>query len=246
MERFERMEIVVLATTEQNTLKDTIEILLTKCDKKDISEIVILMVSDSCPSASVAKEIVENNSSGVPVSIHIQKTPGLYPALYEATTIVRDCTHFLVIGSDLEMDPNSVPGMIEKSKENPDAVICASKFMKGSYREKYGLFHYLFNRSVNTAVGLIAGIRGTELLSTFQIYPADLLREMNFTDLYRTYYQYAFRPVVEKAKYIEIPTDYIRRTEGASNYNPKRYIDLGLTFIKTALDERKRKKNESK
>ena len=69
---------------------------------------------------------------------------------------------------------------------------------------------------------------------------------MNFSDLYRTYYQYAFRPVVEKAQYIEIPTDYIRRSEGASNYNPKRYIDLGLTFIKTALDERKRIKNEKK
>ncbi len=242
MNTFDRLEIVVLATTEQNTLKETIKILLGSCDEKDISEIVILMVSDKCPSASVAREIVKGNSSAVPISIHIQKTPGLYPALYEATTIVRNCSHFLVIGSDLEMDPKSVPEMIETSKKNPDAVICASKFMKGSYRENYGFFHYLFNRAVNTAVGVIAHIKGTELLSTFQIYPADLLREMNFTDLYRTYYQYAFRPVLKGARYIEIPTDYIRRTEGASNYNPKRYIDLGWTFIKTAFDERKNNK----
>ena len=238
------MEIVVLATTEQNTLKDTINILLDECDVKDISEIVILMVSDECPSAEVAREIVENNTSPVRIGIHIQKTPGLYPAVFEATTIVRDCSHFLVIGSDLEMDPHSVRSMIECSKNNPNAVVCASKFMKGSYRENYGLFHFLFNRAVNTAVGVIAKVKGTELLSTFQIYPSDLLREMNFTDLYRTYYQYAFRPVVERKQYIEIPTDYIRRSEGASNYNPKRYIDLGVTFIKTALDERKRKKNE--
>ncbi|MBO4338317.1 MAG: glycosyltransferase [Clostridia bacterium] len=242
MNTFDRLEIVVLATTEQNTLKETIKILLGSCDEKDISEIVILMVSDECPSASVAREIVKGNSSAVPISIHIQKTPGLYPALYEATTIVRNCSHFLVIGSDLEMDPKSVPEMIEASKKNPDAVICASKFMKSSYRENYGFFHYLFNRAVNTAVGVIAHIKGTELLSTFQIYPADLLREMNFTDLYRTYYQYAFRPVLKGARYIEIPTDYIRRTEGASNYNPKRYIDLGWTFIKTAFDERKNNK----
>ena len=121
MEKFERMEIVVLATTEQNTLRDTIQILLEECDNNDICEIVILMVSDTCPSASVAKEIVENNSSAVPMSIHIQKTPGLYPALYEATALARNCSHFLVIGSDLEMDPHSVPAMIEKSKEYPNA-----------------------------------------------------------------------------------------------------------------------------
>ena len=246
MEKFDRLEIVVLATTERETLKETVNTLLGKCDTNDISEIIILMVSDSCPSASVAKEIAENNSSPVPISIHIQKTPGLYPALYEATTLVRDCSHFLVIGSDLEMNPNSVPGMIDCSKKHPDAVVCASKFLKTSRREGYGFFHYFFNRAVNTAVGAIARIKGTELLSTFQIYPAHLLREMNFTDLYRTYYQYAFRPVVNGAKYIEIPTDYIRRTEGASNYNPKRYIDLGMTFLKTARDERKRIKIEKK
>lgn len=246
MEKFDRMAIVVLATTEQETLKQTVKILLEKCSDKDLSEIIILMVSDECPSASVAGDIIESNTSSVPISLRIQKTPGLYPAVYEATTITGDFSHFLIIGSDLEMDPNSVPEMIEVSKKNPNAVVCASKFMKGSYREKYGAVHYICNRAVNLTVKTILHIKGTELLSTFQIYPADLLREMNFTDLYRTYYQYAFRPVVKGKEYIEIPTDYIRRSEGASNYNPKRYIDLGTTFIKTALGERKLLKAEKK
>ncbi len=246
MDKFERMMIVVLASTEQQSLKDTVDILLKKCNSNDISEIVILMLSDSCPSAETAREIEKDKSLPVRVRLHIQKTPGLYPAVYEATTIAENCSHFLIIGSDLEMDPNSVPEMIELSKKNPDAVICASKFKKGSRRENYGVIHYLCNRAVNLGVEILLKVRGTELLSTFQIYPYDLLREMNFTDLYRTYYQYAFRPAERKGKYIEIPTDYIRRSEGASNYNPKRYIDLGMTFLKTALSERKRLKGEKK
>ena len=244
MERFDKLKIVVLATTEQNTLRETVSLLLEKCSADDISEIVILMLSDTCPSASVAKEISKKNTSSVPISIHIQHTPGLYPAVFEATELNANCSHFLIIGSDLEMDPNSVPELISCSKQHPNAVVCASKFMKGSYRENYGVMHYLCNRAVNLSVRAILNIRGTELLSTFQIYPSDMLKRMNFTDLYRTYYQYAFRPVVMGEEYIEIPTDYIRRSEGASNYNLKRYIDLGSTFIKTALAERKIRKQK--
>ncbi|MBE6835567.1 MAG: glycosyltransferase [Ruminococcaceae bacterium] len=242
MKKFDRLSIVVLATTEKKTLIETVDTLINSCSAEDISEIIILMVSDSCPSAEIADEIIRNNRSSVPISRRIQKTPGLYPAVFEAPKLVSGCSHILIIGSDLEMDPASVPAMIKAAKKNPDAIICASKFMKGSYRENYGVFHYICNRAVNAAVGLILHIKGTELLSTFQIYPMELYNRMNFTSETRSYYEYTMRPLAMGEKYIEIPTDYIRRTEGESNYNLKRYIDLGTTFLKTALSERKRLK----
>ncbi len=239
MEKFDRLKIIVLATTEQSTLTQTVRTLLDKCPNEDISEIVILMLSQDCPSAPYAEKIIKDNTSDVPVSRHIQKTPGLYPAVFEAMQLTDNCSHILIIGSDLEMDPNSVPEMLETAKRNPEAIVCASKFMKGSKRVKYGAIHYVCNRAVNTAVKLLLHIKGTEILSTFQIFPVKLLKKMNFTDKTRSYYQYTMRPLTMGAEYIEIPTDYIRRTEGDSNYNPKRYIDLGTTFIKTALDEKR-------
>ena len=246
MEKFDRLKIIVLATTEQSTLTQTVKTLLDKCPNDDLSEIVILMLSEDCPSAEYAEKIIENNSSGVKISRHIQKTPGLYPAVFEAMQLTDNCSHILIIGSDLEMDPDSVPQMLETAKKNPEAIVCASKFMKGSKRVKYGIIHYLCNRAVNTAVKLLLHIKGTEILSTFQIFPVKLLKEMNFTDKIRSYYQYTMRPLAMGKKYIEIPTDYIRRTEGASNYNPKRYIDLGTTFITTALNEKREMKKRKK
>ena len=246
MEAFKNLTIVVLASTELETLKQTVQILLEICASEDIAEIVIFLISDDCPSAAVAAEIIENHRSPVPIRCAVQQEPGLSPAVYEIQRLVENSSHLLIIASDLEMDPYSVPAMIQTAKEHPDAIVGASKFRKGAVRKNYGGFHYLCNRAVNFAVERILHIKGTELISTFQIYPVALCEKMNFTNPYRAFYEYTIRPLAMGANYIEIPTNYKPRSEGDSNFNPRKYIDLGVTFIRTALSERKRLKAEAK
>ena len=243
MGEFCKLTLVVLASTEQQALKETIRLLSVYCAAEDIAEIIIFLISADCPSAKTATEILSGNPLPMPIRFCIQQMPGLSPAVYELSQLVHS-SHFLIIGSDLEMDPRVVPAMIETSKQHPDAIVCASKFQKGARRENYGLIHFLCNRAVNTAVERILHIKGTELISTFQIYPLDLFRSMRFSNPKRTFYEYTIRPLSMGANYIEIPTNYKRREEGTSNFNPKRYIHLGVTFIRTALSERKRLKTK--
>ena len=238
-----QLTIAVLASTEQSTLKKTIQLLLSSCDTRDIAEIIVFLISSDCPSAAIAKEITEDNSTSVPVRCIVQQLPGLSPIFFEIPPLVHS-SHFLVLGADLEMDPLSVPAMIKTSKEHPSAIVCASKFQKGSHRKGYGSFHYLCNRAVNAVVEQLLHIKGTELISSFQIYPLDLYQKMQFSNPKRTYYEYTIRPLSLGAEYIELPTNYKRRVEGASNFNLRRYINLGVTFIRTALSERKRQKLE--
>ncbi len=242
MKKFENLGIIVLATTEQITLKETIKALLNNCSENDISEILILLASADCPSACSANEIVKNNTSTIPISCHIQKNPGLYFAVFEAPHLISKCSHFLIIGSDLEMDPHSVPEMIEMSKKNPNMIVCASKFMKCSQREDYGKIHYLCNRTVNYIIGKILHVKATEIISTFQIYPVDIFQEMNFTDEEKAYYEYTLRPLAMGKDYIEISTNYSKRYEGKSTFTPKKYILGSLTFFRIAYSERKRAK----
>ena len=245
MEKFRALTLVVLASTEQQSLKETLRLLADSCAAEDIAEIVIFLISADCPSAEAAAEILAGDPLPIPIRCCTQTMPGLSCGIFELSHLINS-SHFLIIGSDLEMDPCSVPAMIETSKQHPDAIVCASKFQKGSHRENYGWLHYLCNRAVNTAVELILQIKGTELISTFQIYPLDLYRKMRFTVPQRTFYEYTIRPLSTGAEYIEIPTNYKRRKEGASNFNLRRYIHLGTTFIRTALSERKRLKSEKK
>ena len=239
MRSFELLTIVVLASTERQTLKTTIELLLKNCRTEDIKEIIIFLISSDCPSAEIAEIISKDSSFPIPIRCCVQEMPGLSPAVFEIPQHVSS-SHFLIIASDLEMNPLSVPAMIETSKQYPDAIVCASKFQEGSRRENYGKLHYFFNRAVNFTVERILNIRGTELITTFQIYPLSLFEKMEFTNPKRTFYEYTIRPLSVGVEYIEIPTDYKKRTEGDSNFNPWRYVKLGVNFISTALHERKR------
>ena len=245
MDKFHSLTLVLLASTEQQSLKETIRLLLECCAVEDLAEIIIFLISSDCPSAETAAEIMNDGALPIPVRCCVQQMPGLSPAIFELAQFVNS-SHFLIIGSDLEMNPLTVPAMIETAKQHPNAIVCASKFQEGARRENYGHLHYLCNRVVNTAVELILHIKGTELISTFQIYPLDLYKNMHFTNPKRTFYEYTIRPLSMGAEYIEIPTSYKRREEGASNFNPRKYIDLGVTFIRTALSERKRLKSLKK
>ena len=244
MSKFEQLTLVVLASTEQKSLIKSVELLVENCNASDIKEIIIFMISSDCPSAAIVSQILEKHYP-VPIRVCVQQRPGLSPAIFEIPRCVQS-SHFLVIGSDLEMNPLSVPKMIELSKEHPDAIICASKFQKGSHREHYGFLHYLCNRIVNAAVELILHIRGTELISTFQVYPLELFFDMGFDDPKWTFYEFTLRPLSLGTEYIEIATDYTKRMEGASNFNLKKYVDLGVSFLLTAVREKNRLKKQRK
>lgn len=239
MEMFHSLTLALLASTEQQSLKETVRQLLACCAAENLAEIIIFLISADCPSAETAAEIMRDRSIPVPVRCCVQQMHGLSAGIFELCHLISS-SHFLIIGSDLEMDPRAVPVMIETSKRHPNAIVCASKFQAGARRENYGRLHCLCNRAVNIAVERILNIRGTELISTFQIYPLDLYKRMQFTNPKRTFYEYTIRPLSMGEEYIEVPTNYKRREEGASNFNPRKYIDLGVTFIRTALSERKR------
>ncbi len=232
MDRFEKLTIIVVATNEQESLKKTIDILMSLCEPDLTEEIVILLISDTCPAAKEADSLLKKDYP-IRLTKKVQTLKGLSPCIHEGGNMVRS-SHFLIIGSDLEMDPNSVPDMIAVSKTHPETIVCASKFKKRSKRKGYGLFHMLCARTVNTVVCLILGIKGTELITTFQIYPKKVFDKMAFDNPDYTFYEYTIKPVYLGIEYMEIPTEYKRRTEGESTFNLIRYFKLAYKFIYSA------------
>ena len=242
---FEKLTIVVMASNEQDLLRETLKLLSRLCDPKDIEEIIVFLKSEDCPAKSEYDRIVSEGFVPFPMRDYIQTIHGFDQMFYEAPRLVES-SHFLLIGADLEMDPHSVPEMIRKSKENPGAIVCASKFAEGSSREKYGFLHMLCVRFVNFVVGKIIHSDATEILATFQIYPTEIHRKMIFVSETRAYYSFTIKPIVYGVDYIEIPTKYVCRDEGISNLGLLHYMKMGFMFIDTAHRHKAEKKREDK
>lgn len=232
MDRFEKLTIIVVATNEQESLKKTIDILMSLCEPDLTEEIVILLISDTCPAAKEADSLLKKDYP-IRLTKKVQTLKGLSPCIHEGGNMVRS-SHFLIIGSDLEMSPYTVPSLVEESKKHPKAIVCASKFEKSSKRKGYGFFHMLCVKAVNAAIRIILGIKGNELTTTFQIYPKKVFDKMAFDNPDYTFYEYTIKPVYLGIEYMEIPTEYKRRTEGESTFNLIRYFKLAYKFIYSA------------
>ena len=213
---------------------------MTLCEPSLTEELIILLISDSCPAASVADSLLKKDYP-IRLTKRVQTMRGLSPCVHEAGNMVNS-SHFLIIGSDLEMNPYTVPSLVAESKKHPEAIVCASKFEKSSKREGYGFFHMLCVKAVNAAMRLILGIKGKELTATFQIYPKSIFDKMAFDEPAYTFYEYTIKPVYLGTEYIEIPTDYKRRSEGKSTFNLIRYFKLAYKFIYAACSLRIRLK----
>lgn len=240
-----KLTIIIFASNERESLRETLKIFAHICDPEDIAEVLVFLKSADCPAKLELDKIISEKNHPFVIREHIQTIPGFDQIFFEAPKLV-DSSHFLMIGADLEMDPHSVPELIMLSKENPEAIVCASKFADGSSRERYGFIHMLCVRFVNYVVGRIIRSDATEILATFQIYPTEIHRKMNFTSETRTYYSFTIKPIVYGVPYIEIPTKYVRRDEGISNLGLPHYLKMGLMFIDTAVRHKIEKKREDR
>lgn len=231
---FDKLTIIVTASNEKSSLGETLRKLAELCDPKDIAEVIVFLKSENCSAKSDYEKTLQDLCFPFPIRSYVQTIPGYAEMFYEAPTLVHS-SHFLCIGADLEMDPDSIPALIETSKANPEAIVCASKFAKGSTREGYGFFHMIAVRFVNFIVRKIIGSNGTELFSTVEIHPTKTHFEMNFSSDPRSFYGFTIKQVICGVPYIEIPTKYVKNNKEKTNFGTFDYLKLTLPLIDTAI-----------
>ncbi|MBQ7654501.1 MAG: hypothetical protein IJS17_05455 [Clostridia bacterium] len=241
---FESLTIIILSSNEKKSLRTTLQLLAELCDPKDIEEIIIFLKDEYCPAKYEAEQIVKEGWMPIPTRIHVQTIPGPEEILFEAPNLVHS-THFITIGSDLEMDLHSVTELINVSKKNPESIVCASKWIEKSIRENGRFMHNLCVLVVNFILNKITNSNATELLSVYQIYPKKIYQEMNFANGKEAFYGYSIKPLIYGVSYIEIPTNYRRRSEEKSNYNSLWYINVSICFIMSAIKLKHKKKKDS-
>lgn len=237
--RFRSVTVFLLATNEVNSLRDTVVQILDKCCWDDIERIVIVLKDSACASHAVAIELSERFDK---VEAYVQTAKSLHFLMKELADMAQQGSHFLIMSSDGEMDTNSLAQLIEQAKLKPQAIICASKWMKGSTVHGYRTIHEICSRCANSAVSLISGVKGKDICSLFQIYPISVYRNTAFSKPHDLYYEWILLPVKNGVEYLEIPTVYSKRTEGRSNCTWRFLFELGFGYVRHALRIRFQKK----
>jgi len=149
LEKFSSVSVVIPAIDETDSLRESIEIVLKTCDSKDLEEIFVVVCERTTAECLCVINSLIDMKSEVPVRLYYQVRPGLGAALHESMQQVKG-SHVVNIAADLDTDPNVIKDMIQIAKEHPDAVILASRWVKGGGFSGYGhinqALNYLFNK----------------------------------------------------------------------------------------------------
>ncbi|MGN1195261.1 MAG: glycosyltransferase family 2 protein [Acutalibacteraceae bacterium] len=230
---FESVTIFVLASNETTLLEETVTNIRKYCTGNDLEKIVIVLKSRDCLSYAIAQKLSDECEDGK-VELYFQKAKTLETCIAEIPSLVRS-SHFIIMASDMEMSPTAIETFVEKAKKHPERIICASKWLKGSVVEGYGMFHEFGSRTMNTFVSLLIGSEVTDPFSIYQIYPNSVYEKMNFENTPHPEFEYTLRPLRCGVEYEEIPTVYKKRDQGKTNFNYTRLFLTAARFCYTAV-----------
>lgn len=245
---FKSLTVFLLAKNETDLLRKTVAEIRKNCDDADLEKIIVVAKSSDCPGYLEALKMIEEKFDEK-LEVYVQRLENGINCLLDLPYMVTG-SHFLIMASDMEMDPENIRDFIEIAKKHPERIVCASKWMKASCLKDCGGLHALGSYITNKAVAFLYGKKATEIFSIYQIYPLSVFRRMKFDNPKRFMYEYTLKPLRLGAEYEEVPMAYRKRQEGKSTFDiPTVMIIMGLKFCATALRLRftpKRYLNEEK
>lgn len=135
----------------------------------------VIVVNDGCTddSASRLKEHLASTSTDVEIVTHPRnrgKAAALASGFHRARSM--NATHAVTIDSDLQHDPEDIPGLLAASRQSPEALIVGARRDDLDGMPARSL---IGRRLSNRAVLLASGVRVTDSQSGLRVYPLDLV-----------------------------------------------------------------------
>ena len=239
MAEFSGVSIVTGAVTETDSLRRTVEFILENCNHNDLTEIII-GYPDRATSECVAviKEL-EAKECDVSIWSFVQKRPSL-GFLTEAFDYAKG-SHIITVDSDMALDLELIPKMIEGAKKEPDTVFSASRWLGGSKFDRYNKFKKFLNFCAQKFLAVLYQSELTDFTIPFQIISAELLKSINFEETgFAIFIEMVLKPLRLGCKIKELPSDCRERTQGKSSNS---FAQLP-SYLKMALHIRFMKKED--
>lgn len=248
---FEAVSVVLPVIDETTSLEATVSELVATLGE-DLGEIIIAVSPRTKPAsravidglaeltggrlraAGKARDVaVEDPAGMVALVVHEQSLPSLGGAMREAFQLAS-CSHVVMMASDLETDPATVAVMVATSRQNPDAVVTATRWAGSSVGrfEGYDPLKLVLNRAFQRLFGVLYRTRLSDLTYGFRLFPTRLVQEIEWEELRHPFlFETILKPLRLGVPVVEVQTTWRARREGASSNTFLRnfeYLRTGL------------------
>jgi dolichol-phosphate mannosyltransferase len=184
----------------------------------------LLIIDDNSPDgtgkiadALAAREKTQNFTVTV---MHRKNKEGLGKAYIAGfqQLLKLDCTHILQMDADLSHDPSYIPFMIAAAV-TADLVV-GSRYIQGGATPDWTWGRRVQSKFGNLYARLFLGNKIHDYTGGFNLYTADLLRQIDISSLQATGYGFLielkYRAVCHATSITEVPIIFLDRTEGNS------------------------------
>lgn len=242
MDTFKAVSIVVPSIDETDSLRESVEIILHTCAHEDLAEFFFAVCERTTPDClRVINRYIETPGD-VPFRLYYQTGPGLGSALHEA--MQRVCgSHVVNIAADMDTDPRVVKDMIAVAKEKPDAVILASRWVKGGGFAGYGRVNQALNLLFNKMLQVLFLTKVKDLTYGYRFAPVDKTLSVKWESTgFSIGMETNLRMVRLGYEIIEVPAMWRVREQGSSQNS----FFTKCKYINTVLKVRFARKDSNK
>lgn len=211
---FSGLTVVLPVVTETRSLDETVKVLHEHIDP-DVQELLIVVCDRTTP-ASLERCHAASAHFGERVRIHHQRLPFLGGAMRETFDLAKG-SHLLMMSSDLETDPATVPEMLKLGKRNPNSIVTASRWREGGSFTGYGQTRVILNWTFQQLVALLYRTDLTDATFGFRLFPTSVLQAIAWKGTkHELLLETALKPLLLGVPILEVATQWKARDDGES------------------------------
>ena len=234
---FKSASVVLPVISEVRSLYQTVDTIF-KYAGESIREVIIVVCNKTtAESLSACNELREKYAGQIKVIR--QRLPFLGGALREGL-LAAGGSHVIVMFSDGESDPRSVGDLVSEARKKPEAIISASRWLKGNSFDGYPAGKKLLNFLFQKIFALIYWRNITDFTFGYRIYPVQLIHTIEWEEIGHSFVlESIIKPMRLKVNIIEIPSVWKARSEGESQVKPYMYFRYLWIGLKVRIPQRK-------
>ncbi len=222
--------IIIPAYNEQENIGGLVDELFSLGLKLDI-----LVVDDGNDDTS---KIVKEKQINQPCLFLIKRTikAGRGSAVLEGFKfgLQKDYDFFVEMDADFSHQPKELHQLLNLAQ--PNAVVIGSRYVKGSKIVNWPLRRRIFSRLANFYANLILGIGIKDYTNGYRVYGRQAVEQIDFNKIKSSGYivlsEIAYQLFKKGVEFHEVPTVFINRRRGASNFSFKEISEALLSVIR--------------
>lgn len=226
--------VIIPAYNEQENIVKLMERLFDL-----IPDVHILVVDDGQDKTA---ELVLNKQKTAPNLFLIKRTGklGRGTAVLEGLRfgLAKDYEYLVEMDADFSHNPTELPTLLEAAAAN--RLVIGSRYVVGSKIINWPLKRRIFSRLANFYANLILGIGINDYTNGYRVYGREAAKQLDFNQIKAAGYvvlsEIAYQLFLKKVEFKEVPTVFVNRQRGASNFSLK---EISESF-KSVLSIRRR------